>query len=635
MSHALQPLLRYTRGTLFAALLALAAGPVGAQADEPFTLNLQQAELRSLIDTVSRRTGRNFVVDPRVDARVTVISSQPVGDDELYEVFQTVLSVHGYATVDAGDVTKIVPAATAKQGAVPMGEAGDPRPDIVTRVIAVDNVQASQLVPILRPLLPQEAHLAAYQPTNRLLVTDTAANIERISAIIERVDRPLARETEVVRLEHARADAVVRIVNSLQDGEGAERSRVAADTRTNSVIIRGEEADRLQLRTLIANLDSPVESDGNTRVIYMKHADAEDLVSILEGVSQGRGQGRGENGEAEADTIIQADANTNALILTGSPGELDGLESIVRQLDIRRAQVLVEAIIAELSTDRARELGVQFAARSGDDGAAAATSFGSGGSNIVNLINNPASIASGLTVGAVDQTSDGDDFAVLLRALASDSDNNILSTPSLVTLDNQEAEIVVGQNVPFITGSFSSDETGGGANNPFQTIERRDVGITLKVKPQINDGDTVKMDIEQEVSNLTETALAASDLVTNTRSLTTTVLVEDAQTLVLGGLMDDTVRTRTEKVPLLGDIPVLGRLFSFESTSTEKQNLMVFIQPRILRDVVTADAETEERYDMMRQGQLERAERAPGFGGGNMPLLPELELHYGDPDDGS
>lgn len=598
----------------------------GAVASEPFVLNLQQAELRALIDTVSRRTGRNFIVDPRVDARVTVVSSEPVSDRELYDIFETVLAVHGYAAIREGDVTKIVPSATAKQDAIPLVERGDRQGGIVTRVIAVENVSASQLVPILRPLLPQEAHLAAYEPTNRIIITDTAQNIDRIDRIIERVDRPIERDIEVVRLNHARASEIVSVVSALRDADDTATSRIAADERSNSVLIRGDENARIEMRTLIANLDMPVERDGSTRVVYLRHANAEDLVDIIEGVS--RAQRSAADSEDNGETVIQADGNTNALVLTGTPEHVGTLEDIIRQLDIRRAQVLVEAIIAELSTDRARELGVQFAV-DGSDGETAAglTSFGDAGSNIVSIISSPENVGRGLTIGAIRQ-SGRTDFGVLLRALASDSDNNILSTPSLVTLDNQEAEIVVGQNVPFITGQFTGRDVGDTAGrSPFQTIERRDVGLTLKVKPQINEGNTVQMEIEQEVSNIAETAQAA-DLITNTRSLTTTVLVEDGQTLVLGGLIDDIVRTREEKVPFLGDLPLLGRLFSYESTSTAKQNLMVFLQPRIMREVAEADLYTSQKYDFIREEQILRSERAPRFGAGDVPILPELELEY-------
>ncbi len=621
-------------------LLAGAALPAGA---EPFTLNLQNADLRSLIETVSKRTGRNFIIDPRVNAKVTVVSSTPVNDKELYDIFLSVLSVHGYAAVPQGDTTKIVPAVAAKQDAIPGSDQQSKGGQLVTRVVTVEHVNSAQLVPILRPLLPQEGHLAAYQPTNRLIVTDTAANIQRIMRIIERVDRPVENDIEVVQLKHASASEVVRILGQLQNqgqqGQGgSQRAQLAADPRTNSVLVSGPRESRLRMRGLIANLDTPLERQGNTRVIYLKYANAEDVTEILEGVNKAQAQDDGQAQQGDAggsaagggEVVIQADPNTNALIITGPPDRLDALASIVRQLDIRRAQVLVEAIIAEISQDKARELGVQFVAgdTGGQDRPAALTSFSSGGSNIVQLATENALPDSGLSIGGLSEGS-GTDFGVLIRALASDANNNILSTPSLVTLDNEEAEITVGQNVPFITGSFSSDQTGGSAQNPFQTIERRDVGITLKVKPQINEGDTVKLDIEQEVSSLASSAQATADVVTNKRSLKTTVLVQDDQTLVLGGLIDDSVRTTDEQVPLLGDIPAVGRLFSYQSTQKMKQNLMVFLHPRILRDPETANYYTGEKYSYIRSEQLERRRKKENLLIDDLPRLPELDLRRG------
>lgn len=625
--------------------LLLAVGVTTTAQAEPFTLNLQNAELRSLIQTVSKRTGRNFIVDPRVNAKISVVSSTPVNDRELYDVFLAVLSVHGYAAVPQGDVTKIVPAVAAKQDAIPSGDTQSGS-QLVTRVVTIEHVNAAQLVPILRPLLPQQGHLAAYQPTNRLIVTDSASNIQRLIRIIGRVDRPMESDIDVVRLDHASASEVVRILGQLENQpqqgqqQSGGRTRLAADTRTNSVLISGGREARLRMRGLIANLDTPLEREGNTRVMYLKYANAEDMTDILDGVNEAEGNngepsGQGGSANRKAnDVVIQADANTNALIMTGPPDRLGGLESIVRQLDIRRAQVLVEAIIAEISQDKAREIGVQFVAAdtSGNgDRPAALTSFGSGGSNILEIATQSALPDNGLTLGGLSEGSSGTDFGVLIRALASDANNNILSTPSLVTLDNEEAEIVVGQNVPFVTGSFSSNQTGGSATNPFQTIERRDVGITLKVKPQINEGDTVKMDIEQEVSSISSSTQTTADVVTNKRSLKTTVLVQDDQTLVLGGLIDDTVRTTNERVPLLGDIPVLGRLFRYQRTNKIKQNLMVFLHPRILRDKRLANHYTGEKYSYMRAEQADRRRRQNTLMIEELPKLPELELRHRDP----
>lgn len=598
-------------------------------------LNLQDADLRSLIRTVSERTERNFIVDPRVDATIDVVSAAPVNDRELYDVFLSVLSVHGYATVEEGDVTRIVPAASATRSPIPVDGEGDGDGDqqLVTRVLSVEHVNAAQLVPILRPLMPESGHLAAYEPTGRLIVTDVAGNVERMARIIDRVDQPSESGVDVVELEHASAQEVVRILGTLQgQQEGGSDVRAAADARSNRVLLRGPAEERLRVRALIANLDTPLEREGNTRVVYLKFANADEIAGILTGITEA--QEEEENNQAAGgneNVVIQADENTNSLVLTGPPDRLDGLESIVRRLDIRRAQVLVEAIIAEVSQDQARELGVQFAFDGSDGGRpAGGTSFSSGGSNIVNLIENPGGVASGLSVAAVDE---GDtDFGVLIRALSSNANNNILSTPSLVTLDNSEAEIVVGQNVPFVTGQYTGGD-GDNVENPFQTIERRDVGITLQVQPQINEGDTIQMDINQEVSSIAATAsdVSTSDVVTNKRELATTVLVEDGQTLVLGGLIDESVETVEEKVPLLGDIPVLGRLFSYRSTDTVKQNLMVFLHPRILREEGLADHYTGEKYSYMRSEQLSRQQESEALVD-ELPTLPELDLqHDGSP----
>ncbi len=625
---------------LLLASLGLILAPGAAHAaEEGFTLNVKDADLRSLVETVSKHTGRNFIVDPRVNAKVTVVSSSPVSDQALYQIFLSVLAVHGYSAVPSGDVTKIVPSQAAKQDAIPTEGRGEGS-QLVTRVVPIEHVNAAQLVPILRPLLPQEGHLAAYQPTNRLIVTDSASNISRLMQIVDRVDQPIESGIEMVQLDHASASEVVQTVTSLQqpgqqDG-GQAGPQLAADSRTNSVLISGKEETRLRLRSLIANLDIPLEREGNTRVIYLKYASAEDVVSTLESVNEARGGSEGGDGDGgggqQSEVSIQSDANTNALILTGPPDRLDSLESIVRKLDIRRSQVLVEAIIAEVSQDKVRELGVQFGAadQSSTDQPGVLTSFSSGGNNIVQLAQENALPGSGLTLGALGQDG-GMDFGVLVRALSSDANNNVLSTPSLVTLDNKEASITVGQNVPFVTGQFSSQQTGGDAQNPFQTIERRDVGITLTVKPQINEGNSIKLDIDQEVSSLSSSAQATADVVTDKRELSTTVLMEDDQTLVLGGLIDDSVRTTEERVPLLGDIPVIGSLFRFRDTEKTKQNLMVFLHPRILREEEVANRYTREKYSYMREEQIARRDDNNALLIDELPTLPKLNLNHGGP----
>ncbi len=646
----------------------LLCGPLRAQ-DDSFTLNLKNADIHSLIQTVSRQSGKNFVVDPRVKARVTVISAEPLSAEELYETFLSVLQVHGYSAIPGKDLIKIVPDVNAKQGPVPAydGTASD---QLVTQVIKVENVPAAQLVPILRPLVPQQGHLAAYAATNTLVVTDRSSNIQRLISIINGIDRPDNEEVEIVRLNHASASEVIRILGSLQSRAGQAASapgsvRFAADERTNSILLSGESAARVRIRGLIANLDTPVESGGNTRVVYLRYANAPDLLQILTGVSAGQAQigtsssddgaaatpatpaaptvnangvvvpqaptasiiRRNNNEDSSRPNVdIQADEDTNALIITAPPDEMRSILAVIEQLDIRRAQVLVEAIIAELSENNSAALGVNFAV-DGSDGnrPVGFTNLGGATQALAGTIaSGGAALTSGLSLALGRFGSGGIDFGFLLSAIASDSDNNILSTPTLVTMDNQEAEIVVGQNVPFVTGTQLSASN----NNPFQTIERQDIGVSLKVRPQINEGNNIRMEIEQEVSDVSSTSLSgASDITTNLRSIKTTVLVEDGQTLVLGGLMDDQISDTRDKVPLLGDIPLLGSLFRYRTTTKSKRNLMVFLHPTILRDIETADYYSRSKYDDLRGAQLGLFDNEDLLDR-ESPKLPELQLFF-------
>ncbi len=647
-----------------------------------FTLNLKNTDIHSLIATVSKQTGRNFVVDPRVKAKVTVISTDPVDADGLYNVFLSVLQVHGYSAVPAGDLIKIVPDVTAKQGPVPLlGDTVGTNDQLVTQVVPVVNVPAAQLVPILRPLVPQQGHLAAYAATNSLIITDRAANIERLMNIIRKIDRPDNEEIEIVRLEHASAAEIVRTLATLQRGNiGGQQvpgsMQLVADERTNSVLISGDRAVRVRIRGLIAHLDTPIVSGGNTRVVYLKYANAEDLVGILQGVSQGQAkvgttsvstngttgtppvqpqQPTGANNAAaqaaqraaatqranevrqrsaadsgQSNVDIQADANTNSLIITAPLDEMQNILAVIRQLDIRRAQVLVEAVIAEITEDNTREFGINFLIDGSDKEAplgftnlGGATDAAAGLAAAAQGSAVPSSLGSGISL-ALGRFGSGEiDFGFLVRAIASDADNNILSTPSLVTLDNEEAEIIVGSNVPFVTGQQLSNNN----DNPFQTIERRDIGLTLKVTPQINEGNTIKMELEQEVSGVNTTAVTgAADITTSVRSIKTTVLVEDGQTLVLGGLIDDQITDVEEKVPFLGDIPVIGRLFRYRSTQKRKQNLMIFLHPVIMRDSETASTYSNSKYKQLRSKQTIYRQEKDNPVVRERPALPDLKL---------
>lgn len=603
------------------------------------TLNLKNADIQALISTVAEITGNNFIVDPRVEGQVTVISSREMSPDEVYDVFLSVLRVHGYAAVPSGSVIKIVPDASARQDSIATIEStnGYSPDDLITQVIAVENIPAAQLVPILRPLLPQSAHLAAHSSSNALIISDRAANVNRLASIVRRIDTGTDDEVEVIPLRHASAAEVVRTLNLLtrNNDPGAAQAVLVADDRTNSVLLGGDKASRLRLRTLITHLDTPLEG-GDTRVVYLSYADAESLVPVLEAVASSLSVSRP---DVASDTTIQAEPSTNALIITTSQAIFRSLESVIRQLDIRRAQVLVEAVIAEVSLDTTRELGVQWQAGSGDlDGVAGGTNFGDDGSNILDLSQNPLGANNGLSLGYIDGTVsipgiEGQvlNINVLVRALEEDVDSNVLSTPHIVTIDNEEAQIQVGQEVPFLTGQFTNTGTAGSAVNPFQTVERKEVGIVLRVTPHINEGDTILMDIHQEVSNLipdSQLRTGAVDLVTNKRTLTTTVMVDDGTLIVLGGLISEDVSDTEQKVPALGDIPILGGLFRYRSTSKMKRNLMVFMRPTILRDPALQDRITGGKYNALRQQQLDANEQRKDWI--ETPVLPELETYLPD-----
>jgi len=618
---------------------------------ETVTLNLKDADIGALISTVAEVADKNFIVDPRVKGKVTVISSRPMNSDEVYQVFLSILKVHGFAAVPTGEVIKIIPDVNAKQDSIPTTTDQNPGvgDEMVTRVIQVDNVAAAQLVPILRPLVPQQGHLAAYPATNVLIISDRADNVERLVSIIRRIDQVSDSEIEIIPLEHASANEVVRVLTSLTrasaagkaPGTGGSEQVLVADERTNSVLLGGERTDRLRLRAIISHLDTPLDSGGNTDVIYLRYADAKEIVSVLMGVGK-VGEQEAAQGKAVAAVRgsfdIQADESTNALVITAPPDIMRTLRRVISQLDIRKAQVLVEAVIAEVSGTIARELGVQWLFSGDKSGQIpiGVVNFTNSGSPITDVVNGLADVANGgtlptpagnalLGIGDVSQ-SNSFNYIAVLNALASDTDTNILSTPTLVTLDNEEAEIVIGRNVPFITGSFTSTGTSSGSTNPFQTIQREDVGLTLKIKPQINEGDALRLDIQQEVSSIADSVAGASDLVTNKRSIKTNVMVDDGQVVVLGGLMEENVRESVQKVPLLGDIPLLGNLFKSKTGDVDKVNLMVFIHPVILRDSVVTKSYTNSKYNYIRE--LQRSADQDGINlipGKSQPVLPEID----------
>jgi general secretion pathway protein D len=594
---------------------------------ETVTLNLKDADISALISTVAEVTDRNFIIDPRVKGKVTVISTRPMDSDEVYQVFLSILKVHGFAAVPSGEVIKIVPDVNAKQDGIPT--ASDDTPgrgdEMVTRVVQVDNVAAAQLVPILRPLVPQQGHLAAYPATNVLIISDRARNVERLLTIIRRIDQVSDSEIEVITLEHASAVEVVRVLTSLNRAVPGAKGAAAqsagnvlvADERTNSVLLGGERTSRLRMRAIISHLDTPLDSGGNTDVVYLRYAVASEIVDTLLGVGKIE-EKEATQGKAAAvprgEFDIQADEATNALVITAPPDIMRTIKRVISQLDIRRAQVLVEAIIAEVTDKTARELGVQWVFNGAKDssGPVGIVNFTNSGSLIADVINGAASVADGGSFPSIvdnaligfGKTSGSFNYLAVMNALSSDTNNNILSTPTLVTLDNEEAEIIIGENVPFVTGSFTSTGASDGATNPFQTIQREDVGLTLKIKPQINEGDALRLEIEQEVSSIADSVAGASDLVTKKRSIKTNVMVDDDQVVVLGGLIEETVTESIQKVPLLGDIPILGYLFKSTTADVSRNNLMVFIHPVILRDDEAANIYTNSKYNYIRALQM-------------------------------
>ncbi len=640
---------RYMQKFLLPVVLSLFIS-MQAVADE-ITLNLKDADIRALISTVSKFTGKNFIIDPRVKAKVTVISANTLTPEEVYEVFLSVLQVHGYAAVPTGSVIKIVPEVNAKQGPLPLSSDKEKYADdeLITKIIRLDHVPASQLVPILRPLVPQQGHLAAYNPTNTLIITDHAGNIARLLNIIRGVDRPDSDELEIIPLKHASASELVRILNSLSTGgtakDASKKVKLAADDRTNSILVTGARASRLKIRATIGYLDTPLEAGGgNTHVIYLKYAKAENLVKILTGLKEqgaktgGTGGVRGKKtapvkvtsgSVISQNAIIQADEETNALIITADTNTVKNLKAVIRQLDIRRAQVLIEAIIAEITLVKEKALGVGLVADgTGAANPAAISNFAGIDDVLLSIIGGTAisSVPAGLSIGLGGTTSSGARYGLLLTALQNDTNTNILSTPNITTLDNEEAELIVGQNIPFVTGSF----TGTGSNNPsnpFQTIERQDVGLTLKVTPQINEGDTVQMVIEQETSSVIP-GTEEIGIATRKRSIKTTVLVDDGGILVLGGLIQDEVSDSESKVPLLGDIPIIGFLFRSQKTTKTKANLMVFLRPSILRDNKDAAFVTNEKYSYIRGIESESYDKdneSYGLLKGAEPRLPPME----------
>ena len=638
------PLVRRALAPATVAAILLLAIPTIAQQNGPrITPNFKEADITQLIEAVSAATGKNFIIDPRVRAQVTWISGAGTSmtPEQFYQGFLSVLQVHGFVAVPAGNQIKVLPDANMRQ--LP----GDDLPsrvsatsdDVVTQVITVTNVSAAQLVPVLRPLMPQNAQLSAVTGANMLVLSDRAANVNRMARIIARIDQSGNAEIDVIPLQSATAADTVRVLSSLVGQAGAETGgatvRMVADDRSNSVLFSGDAAQRLRLRALIANLDTPLDTGGETFVRYLNYAKAEDLASKLKEQITGSGTTSSSAGPrgllpnpmaqtpqnaASAATVslaggtgtIWADKDTNALIITAPQRTMRAINAVIDKLDIRRAQVQVEAIIVEVAADKTSDLGVNWVL----DGSNSKLAVGGfiepiGGSSIIDLYNaskgtsTKTTVANGTTVGIGRLQSTGVNFGAIIRALQGDSRTNIMSNPTITMRDNEESKIEVAQEVPFITGQYTNTT---GAGSAFQTVQRQQVGTILTVTPQINEGDAVVLKIQIESSSLAGSAAGAVDLITNKRTISTTVLIPDGGTLVIGGLIQDKAINSEQRVPWLGRIPLLGELFRTRDTSKTKTNLMVFIQPHILRDDHQAALETDSKYNYMR-GEQQRLNR--------------------------
>jgi general secretion pathway protein D len=623
---------RFLAALLTLALLVFARASA-QQAGPQIMPNYREADIRQVIEAVGEVTGRNFLVDPRVNANVTLLSFSPMSSDAFYQAFLATLQVHGFAAIDSGEVIKIVQDANARFMSSGPGE-GDA---YVTQTVALENIGAAQLVPILRPLMPQSAHLAAHQTSNMLILADRAANIERMLNIIARMDQAGDEEIEVIRLENASANEVVRMLTALNQATaaagGAPAAQIASDERTNSVLVSGSLNNRLRYRALIAHLDSPNEEGGATRVRYLNYADAEELATSLQTQFGEAGTtGEGATGPTGGVTIW-ADVGTNSLVINAPAAVLQDMTAVVDKLDIPRAQVKVDAIIVEVSEDRSGQLGITWALQGAEsDQGVGLTNFGSTTTGVAQLASasasgtaDPSLLPDGISFAIGQIRDSGTSWAALLTALEGDATTNIIATPSIVTLDNEEAEIRVGQEVPFLTGSYASTGANQGVANPFQTIQRQEVGTRLAITPQINEGSGVKLTIEQEQSSISGGASGAVDLVTNTRNITTSVFVDDQQILVLGGLIDDQLIETEQRVPFLGRIPGLGWLFRARSTERVKSNLMVFIRPTILRDSIQSSFETNTKYNYIRDLQQQYAEEPVQLMRDEVrPMLPEI-----------
>ena len=650
-------------GTLLT--LTLASPPV-AIAQDTVTLNFVNADIPSVVKAIGGHTGKNFIIDPRVTGNMNIISQTPVSKDLAYQILLSALRVHGYAAIEERGVVKIVPEADAKTSGTVIERGTQISGDrIVTQVFALQNENAAQLATVLRPLVAPNNFIGAYPGNNTLVITDYAENVKRIARIIASIDVPASTDVQMIQLKYASAVDVANLLKGLMPETSANpatpglppKLTLGVEPRTNSLLVRADTPALVtRIKALVAGMDIPTAAGGNIHVVYLRNAEATKLADTLRSLVSGSAavsattstltpaSTAGQSASATSSSAstaapsssIQAYAATNSLVIVAPDHVYNSLRTVIDKLDARRAQVFVEALIVEVSTSVSSEFGIQWQDLSGlklDRSGAqviGGTNFGGAGNNIIGAASNISTVGAGLNIGIVrgriniPGVGEVLNLGALARALEADQKNNVLSTPNILTLDNEEAKIVVGQNVPFVTGSFT--QSSNSSTNPFQTIERKDIGLTLRVTPQVAEGGTVKLKVYQEVSSVVPTTsnVKSADLITNKRSIENTVLVDDGQIVVIGGLISDDTKNGESKVPLLGDIPFIGNLFKYQNRSRDKTNLMVFLRPTVLRDGKAANQLTGDRYDYIRNEQgkaLKEAESLLAPAGG--PQLPE------------
>ena len=644
-------------------LLALVIGPMPAvMAQDTVMLNFVNADIPSVVKAIGGHTGKNFIIDPRVTGNMNIISQTPVSKDLAYQILLSALRVHGYAAIEERGVVKIVPEADAKTSGTVI-ERGTPISGdrIITQVFVLQNENAAQLATVLRPLVAPNNFIGAYPGNNTLVIADYAENVKRIAKIIASIDVPAGADVQMIPLKYASAVDVANLLKGMMPEASPNpatpglpvRLTMGVEPRTNSLFVRADSPALLvRLKALIAGIDIPTAANGNIHVVYLRNAEAAKLAETLRGLLSGAATtntsatvtlttpttpiATGSTPAVSApSSSIQAYTATNSLVIVAPDHVYNSLRTVIDKLDARRAQVFVEALIVEVSTSVSSEFGIQWQDLSGlkpeRSGAQiiGGTNFAGAGANIIGAASNIATVGTGLNIGIVrgriniPNVGEVLNLGALARALQADQKNNVLSTPNILTLDNEEAKIVVGQNVPFVTGSFT--QSSNSSTNPFQTIERKDIGLTLRVTPQVAEGGTVKLKVYQEVSSVVPTTnnVKSADLITNKRSIENTVLVDDGQIVVIGGLISDDTKNGDSKVPLLGDIPFIGNFFKYQNRSRDKTNLMVFLRPTVLRDGKAANQLTGERYDYIRNEQgmaLKEAESLlPPAGGPQLP----------------